>query len=80
MNNNGLIDFVTRWNQAGPALQAVQDEELRAADPCIDLIALVPLFDKAIAQAVIERRQSDVCGLKDWQLTMRKWHEKLALR
>jgi len=65
----GLKAFVSQWKQTGAALQVVQDEELRQADPQQELQILSPLFDESIRNSSPEM----LTGLFEWQVGMAKW-------
>ena len=72
----GLSHFAFIWKKAGPALQQIQDQELRGCNVQAELLSLAPLFDLAIR----ENTPSLTSGLVEWQHCMKLWHEKTSSR
>ena len=72
----GLLHFASLWKKAGPALQEVQDQELRECNVQAEQLSLAPLFDLAIAENTL----STTSGLVEWQQCMKLWYEKTSPR
>jgi hypothetical protein len=71
-DSDQLAEYVRRWKETGPLLDALRDEDIRSADTA----ASIRMFDVAYRLAVRDLPLRESSGLVQWQDAMRRWRER----
>jgi hypothetical protein len=64
--------YVRRWQELGPILDRIRDEDIRRADTARS----IQLFNEAFRKALRELPLRDTSGLVEWQETVKRWRQR----
>jgi hypothetical protein len=65
-------EYIRIWNENGPLLEAIRDQEIREADTAQS----IRMFDQAFRIALRSFPPEPWSGLVEWQDYMKRWRQR----